>query len=805
MTNNIFNRGVFVLFFIGAIFSIWGQSCDFTIRGNINDLHDGSPVYGALVRIENSDIFTQTDETGRYLLQGVCSGYLVLVVEHPQCNSLKRKLFIEADDSINFDLEHHINELDEIIISDDQLKQINLSANESRLDVNQITRFSSQSLADALNSFTGVSSLKTGNSIAKPMIHGMFGSRVGIVANGMRLRDQDWGADHAPNIDLNAFENVQLVKGASALKYGGDMVGGVIILSPPKIELKDSLLGKTVINLVQNGMGVSLSSDLIKTYSNGYYVKGQFTWKRFGDIKAPNYILSNTGLKELNYSIKLGRTRIIRGWEINYSRFKNETGILRAAHIGNIQDLLRALNSYEPLRIEPFSYSINAPKQQGTHQNIQFTSFNQFNDQAKWQFDYNYQENTRKEFDVRRGNRSDIASIDLRLRSHSFLSSLKWKKYFTWNFETGISGLIQDNFSNPESGIKRLIPDYLSYELGSFFIGSYKPNNSFSWDWGLRFDRVIWDVQKYYNTSDWEARNYQDVFSDFVVQDFGTQILVNPKLNFINWSAQTGITYVLRNHFRSVFSYILSQRSPNASEMFSDGLHHSLATIEYGNLFLDKEISHKFLMSLNLDKENFKGSIEPYFSTIKDYIFIAPKSLKQTIRGAFPVWEYDATNILLWGIDSSLEIRLMNKMNLELNASYIHAQDRINNQPLISIPSFNTFQKFNYTFKNGLNVELINRYVAFQNRFPDTNFQINSIVEGEITQKLIDISTPPKAYQYLDFSFSFPFDVIEGLNTSIRFIFQNLTNTKYRDYLNRMRFYSNEVGLNAEFQLIISY
>lgn len=805
MNNKSLNIEVFFTFFIGTIFSIWGQSCDLAIAGNINDLHDGSPVYGALIKIENSDIFTQTDERGRYLLQGVCFGDLLLIVEHPQCNSLKRRIFIEADKVIDFELEHHINELDEIIISDDALKQINLSANESRLDVNKINRFSSKSLADALNSFTGVSSLKTGNSIAKPMIHGMYGSRIGIIVNGIRLRDQEWGADHAPNIDLNAFENVQLIKGASALKYGGDMVGGVIILSPPKIELKDTLIGKTIVNLNQNGRGAFLSSDLRKTYSNGYYLKAQASGKRYGDIEAPNYILSNTGLKEVNFSFKFGRTRIIKGWEVNYSKFKNETGILRSAHIGNIQDLIRALKSKKPLRIEPFTYNIGSPKQQGIHHNIQFTVFNQFNNQAKWQWDYNYQVNQRKEFDIRRGNRSNKAAIDLKLQSHSLIGSLKWRKDISWNYEFGTNGLIQDNFSNPKTGIKRLIPDYLSYQLGSFFTGSYKPNNSFSWDWGFRVDRVTWDVKKYYNTSDWQTRNYQNVFSDFVVQDYGTQILVNPKLNFINWSAQTGIIYILGNHFRSNFSYILSQRSPNASEMFSDGLHHSLATIEYGNLFLNKEISHKFLMSFSRDRGIFKGSFEPYFSNIKDYIFIAPKSLKQTIRGAFPVWEYDSTNVLLWGIDSSIEIRLMNKMSLELNASYIYAHDKINNKPLISIPPFNTFQKFKYKFKNGFDIELSNRYVLSQNRFPNNNFLINSIQDGEITEDIVDISSPPKGYQYLDFSFSFPFNINEGLNTSIRFMIDNLTNTKYRDYLNRMRYYSDEIGLNAKFQLIMSY
>ena len=46
--------------------------------------------------------------------------------------------------------------------------------------------------------------MNTGNVISKPMIHGMFGSRVGIIYDGVQIENQQWGQDHAPNIDQNA-------------------------------------------------------------------------------------------------------------------------------------------------------------------------------------------------------------------------------------------------------------------------------------------------------------------------------------------------------------------------------------------------------------------------------------------------------------------------------------------------------------------------------------------------------------------------------------------------------------------------
>ena len=57
----------------------------------------------------------------------------------------------------------------------------------------------------------------------------MFGSRVGIIYDGIQIENQQWGQDHAPNIDQNAFDEIRLVKGAGVLKYSGDTRGIVVL------------------------------------------------------------------------------------------------------------------------------------------------------------------------------------------------------------------------------------------------------------------------------------------------------------------------------------------------------------------------------------------------------------------------------------------------------------------------------------------------------------------------------------------------------------------------------------------------
>jgi iron complex outermembrane receptor protein len=96
---------------------------------------------------------------------------------------------------------------------------------EQKIKTETIEKFSNQTLGDILK-VAGVSSLKSGSSVVKPVINGLFGSRVPVINNNVRLEDQEWGTEHAPNFDINAAGKITVIKGASGLQFGGDAVGG---------------------------------------------------------------------------------------------------------------------------------------------------------------------------------------------------------------------------------------------------------------------------------------------------------------------------------------------------------------------------------------------------------------------------------------------------------------------------------------------------------------------------------------------------------------------------------------------------
>jgi iron complex outermembrane receptor protein len=127
---------------------------------------------------------------------------------------------------------------------------------------------------------------------------------------------------------------------------------------------------------------------------------------------------------------------------------------------------------------------------------------------------------------VRRGNFNEIAALDLALTTNAVNIDYK-KSLHDWNIKTGVNGSFQNNFANPATGIKPLIPNFNRVEFGTYGIVSYDLSDSFSIDTGLRYDYSRVDAAKFYLKSRWEERGYAAEFADFIVGEEGNQWLAS--------------------------------------------------------------------------------------------------------------------------------------------------------------------------------------------------------------------------------------------------------------------------------------
>ncbi|WP_149272983.1 TonB-dependent receptor [Pareuzebyella sediminis] len=784
---------------------LFSQDCDYTLSGTVVDMHDGSLLPGATLIVAGTEQVVQTDLEGKYTLPNVCEGTFSIQVSHPYCLTKGYTVTIAGNTTKTFRLEHHVEELNQVIVEGKAYGNKTKTVYESALSEDELERFSSRSLGDALNSLSGVSSLNTGNTVVKPLVNGLHSSRVVIINNGVRMEDQEWGAEHAPNVDINTAGNVILIKGAGALQYGGDAVGGTVVAEAAKVPVKDSLYGKTLATAASNGRGATVTSQLTKSYQSGWYASVQGTLKRFGDFEAPDYILSNTGTFERNASLRIGLNRFNYGLEGYYSIFKNEIGILRASHLGGAQDQVRAINGQRPLIIRDFTYTIAAPKQDVTHHLARLKVFKRFEGLGRLSLQYDFQRNNRLEFDIRRGDDADKASLDLDLETHTLMLDLDGGLFDDGNFKVGLLGRYQNNFADPDTGVRRLIPDYDKYDLGVYGIVDYRPNDQWLLEAGGRFDYNRLEAFKYYRTSFWESRGYDTLFPEIVVERLNNQVLTRPRLSFYNPSATVGATYSFAQAYKVFFNYALTSRAPNPSELFSEGLHHSASRIEWGDLRFDPEVGHRLALTLQRENKGFGFSINPYINTIGGFMVIEPTEVQQTVRGNFQLWEYRQTDAQLIGVDIDASVALGSDFRFNHQFSMVKGYDRTRDEPLINMPPVSTKNELVYENRklNNLRLAVQSEYVFRQNEFPDTNFEV-FIAETQTTE-IVDVSTPPDAYHLLGLNSNI--DVGLGAHSKLTFgvTVSNLLNTKYRNYLNRLRYYADDLGRNFLITIKMNY
>jgi len=563
---------------------------------------------------------------------------------------------------------------------------------------------------------------------------------------------------------------LRVIKGTSGLEYMGANLGSIVLVQPQKVGKEPHLNGKLSYFYGTNGKSHSTNIQLGK-YSKSYGWRLNGTLKTSGDKKTPRYFLNNTGQREANLALTVEKefTQKLKT-TIFASTFNTELGVLRGSHIGNLTDLEQAFIRDEPFFTEEdFSYSIESPKQKVNHHLFKSkTSY--FITDSRWlEIVLAGQINIRKEFDVRRIS-NDIPALSLRQYTLFIEGKYHFETSHGWLVNTGVQFNIIDNTNNPETNILPLIPDYISYESGIFTTIQKNINKSLI-EFGVRYDNLFQNVI---------------TFS----RDIRPQI-VRFQNTFHNVSSSAGWRYKSSDKLTYSLNIGFGQRSPGINELYSAGLHQGVSGIEEGRPDLNTENALKTTFTV-LNNINKKLSIESllYFQNITNYIYLAPQDeLRLTIRGAFPVFKYDQTNAQIYGLDLNLNLEFSKSIKSKIGYSYIKGKDTSNKISLINIPSNVLNANLSYESRNSIKIG--------NSKFENIAFVFNS--KYVFKQNDIDISQdfvgPPEAYFLIDVELS---SEIQIASTRLRWILkaENVLNTEYRDYLNRQRYFSDDIGIN---------
>jgi len=112
------------------------------------------------------------------------------------------------------------------------------------IDTDELRRRQATTLGETLRGLPGVSATGFGPNASRPIIRGQDGDRIKILQNSAPAHDASaMSFDHAVGINPYALEQVEILRGPSALLYGGSAVGGVVNLVSRRVvrsQLKEA-------------------------------------------------------------------------------------------------------------------------------------------------------------------------------------------------------------------------------------------------------------------------------------------------------------------------------------------------------------------------------------------------------------------------------------------------------------------------------------------------------------------------------------------------------------------------------------
>ena len=750
--------------------SVFAQQCNYVLSGRVLDAETMEPISFANIFIKEQGLGDVSDENGFYNIKGICEGEYTISCTHISCDHLEYDILINADTQKDFHLVHGPIALQNITVAEKAV-ELKKTQSEQSLSQEELANTQGLGLANALSKLAGVNTLNTGTSISKPIIQGLHSNRIVILNNGVRQEGQQWGAEHAPEIDPFIAESLTVVKGANSVRYGSEALGGVVLVEPKALSFEPGLKGTLNLGGYSNGrMGIAsgmMETRLHKKIPLSGRLQG--TIKRGGNIHAPRYTLANTGVQEYNFSTSLGLDLDKMDAEIFYSQFNTQLGIFRGSHFGNLTDLMNAYQSETPFVQADFTYELERPLQKIEHELFKAKATLQTGEVGVLNMMFTRQFNRRKEFDAHRQfgqleDELDDPQQQFEITTHTADVAWEHKPVFKLNGSTGIQIIRQ--FNTTDRG--GLIPNFKSWSGGLFWIEHWK-NYPFPFEFeaGIRGDYKWLSVEKNQNT---EAT----------------------VLEFKNLSGTLGAIYKINPGMTLKYHFGTAWRAPNVNELFSDGVHHGAASYEKGNPNLQTEKAINNSLSFEIQKKQFQATANLYYNRIQNYIYLMPRPEgKLTIRGAFPAFDYQQADARLAGLDVSFSWAFAKWLSWNSKFSLLRARNVETEDYLALMPADNFENSLRFVLdrekaSNYFQVAMIN--VLEQTRVPDGG----------------DLIPPPEGYTRFDFEAGTTFNWSNN-PVEVGLGIHNLFNVSYRDYLNRFRYFTDEIGRNISLRVRLKF
>jgi iron complex outermembrane receptor protein len=615
-----------------------------------------------------------TNNNGEYIIEALPTGTYKIVASYIGFQTFSSNITIEkGNNTLDISLLPSAIEMEEVIVSTPfhKLQRENVM----KVEFAKLSALKSQgapTLAEGIVAIPGVDVVSTGVGIGKPVIRGLTSNRVLVYTQGIRLENQQFGAEHGLGVNEAGIESVEVIKGPASLLYGSDAMGGVLYLNPEKFAAPKSTEGDINLNYNTNTQGINSGVGIRTSGERFKYLLRWATNNHVDYLGGDGNRVTNSRFNEKDLKAGLGYQATSFKSEIRYNYNQSNLGIP------------------EEVELQTTTRTPDMPYQK-LDNHILSSNTKIFFNNSNLDITLGYIANNRKEFEEHHHHEEEEdhgeegedhedhdeeAALDMQLNTFNYNLLYHFPE---WNrFETviGVQGIHQ---TNKNFGEEILIPDATTRDIG--FLGTthfhLDQNNDFQV--GLRYDHRQIDGEAYGISGE---EGY----------------IAALKRNFNSFNGALGYKNNISEQFTARINVATGFRAPNLAELTSYGSHEGTNRFEIGNAALKNEQNLQIDLALEFQNEHYEFFLNGFHNSIKDYIFIAPSG---TFMDETPVYNYLQQDATLYGGEIGFHLHPHPYDWLHIESSYQTVFGELRTgDPLPLIPANKLTNTFRVEFNN---------------------------------------------------------------------------------------------------------
>ncbi len=693
---------------------------DSNVFGKITDNTSGLAIQNVEIVLQPSNKGSITDNEGNYSIKKIIPGKYTVVFKHLGYETVTKSIVVKNDQNIKLDIRliPKYEMLHEVIIK--EKKQEQLSYNIDQINRMEIRQSNARDVGGFLRNVPNLSGIRKGSAGIDPVVRGFKFNQVNVIINGgIKIEGgcpnrMDPAVSH---IDINDIDNMKVIKGPYALRYGPNFGGVINIKTIYPLPYKEFKVHVNAINSFESNWKGNKEHLSVMGGNRTIQFSISGNHEKYGDYKAGNGKLVNANFERYNYTTQLGFSPSDNHYlHMSFDRSYGRNVMFPALPMDERSDDTKIYSlEYSVQKISKLISAMSLKLYRSEVHHIMDNKERPFSDTVVAVSDIRaYNQGGRLEAHLKPGKNEFIIGADY----ENISKDGERTKHFI--LQPNLPVKMEDLWKNAKIA-----------NTGIFLIWNRKINN-FSYNASARLDlnEAVSDTLQLKNMSGEQIYSNDDVDSKFV-----------------NFSISAGALYDINRNISTGISLGRGVRSPDMVERFIVLLPVGYDNYDYlGNPDLEPEVNNEIDLKFNITSENL-GNIKTngFFSYVTNYITgkeVPPSQVKPQTKDVVGVKKfYNADYVYLYGFEFLYSSPYYGNFGFSatvaatygINPSAIKyvveegqvvGEEEVKNDPLPEIPPLESNLNFRYKFfNNKLTPSLSIRLVAPQNRTSEVFYE----------------------------------------------------------------------------------